>query len=173
MKYYSLLTFFILISLSGSAQKIHKQYAFYPQEGGNVYFIHPQKGFESKDTGAKKDLIYDITYISTKDSATFTFTYFVKDVLQINNVEIIDNTGSVVYSTPATMFYVQPKKKYWQHRATIQIPHTLLEELYKEKSPYTLTLIGGKSIRYTMKPKTWEKQSGIVSRIFEVVKYNN
>jgi len=173
MKYYFLLIAFFCISTCCVAQKIHRQYSFYPQENGNVYFIHPQKGFESKDNEAVKGLIYDITYLSGKDSASFTFSYSIKNVLQIESVQITDHTGKQVYTIPANMFYVQPKKSYWQHRASIQIPYSLLEELYRQDTPYSISLIGGRKIQYEIKPSQWKKQSGIISKIFDVVKYNN
>lgn len=172
MKYYFLFIALFCTTLCCFAQKIHRQYSFYPQENGNVYFIHPQKGFESKDTEAVKSLIYDITYLSGRDSASFTFSYSVKNVLQIDSVQITDHTGKPVYTTPANMFYVQPKRNYWQHRASIQIPYTLLEQLYDQTNPYVLSLIGGRTIQYETKPGSWKKQSGIVSKIFEVIKYN-
>lgn len=171
MKYYLLLLFFSL-SISGFAQKMHRHYSFYPQEGGNVYFIHPQKGFKSEDKTAVKDLIYDITYLSEHDSASFTFTYSLRDVMQIHTVEITDPNGQSIYTSEAQMLYVQPRKSAWQHRASIRIPYALLEQLYRHDQPYVLTLIGGRTFRYQIKPGPWKKQAGMMSRIFDVVKYN-
>jgi len=173
MKYYFLCLFIALFSIDGVAQKLHHHYSFYPQEVGNVYFIHPQKGFASNETGAKKDLTYDITYLSKADSATYTFTYFAKDVLSIDSIRLTDDSGNVIYTAAAVMYYVQPKKSYWQHRASVMIPYELLPKIYRNDTPYTLQLIGGRTLRYTMKPKTWKKQSYMVSRILEIVKYNH
>lgn len=172
MKYFLSFIFLLSFSFGISAQKIHRQYSFRPQEEGSLYFIHPQKGFESKDPEAKKNFIYDITYLSDTDSASFTFTYFTKNVLQADSVKLLDAQGHIIYSIPARMFYVQPRKNYWQQRASIAIPYDLLVSLYKEESPYIILLTGQKNIQYTMKASTWKKQSGIVSRIFDVVKYN-
>ena len=63
-------------TISLSAQKLHTHYSFLPQEGGNLYFIMPQKGFQTQDKKAKKKLIYDVAYLYPQDSATVNYTYF-------------------------------------------------------------------------------------------------
>lgn len=173
MKIYWLLLVFLSITTVATAQKLHKDYSFQPQEGYNVYFVHPQKGFESKDPEAVKPLEYDITYLSGRDSATYTFSYYTRNVLKIDSVKFIGSQGEELYAAPASMYFVQPKKKNWQQRASITIPHELLVRLYESASPYRLSLIGGnREINYMMKPKTWEKQSYKISRIFQIVEHN-
>jgi len=173
MKIYWLFIAFLSVASFCTGQKLHKDYSFYPQEGGNVYFIHPQKGFESRDAEVTKALEYDITYVSDRDSATYTFSYFTKNVLKTDSVKIYSSQGELLYVAPASMYYVQPKKKNWQQRASISIPFPLLTQIYNAPSPYTLSLVGGnKEIRYVLKPKAWEKQSYKVSRIFQIVEFN-
>ncbi|MDH6358421.1 hypothetical protein [Parabacteroides sp. PF5-9] len=170
----SLLSCFILcLAFNGWAQKVNRDYSFYPQENGNVYFIHPQKGYKSDQKEATKGLTYDITYLSGRDSASYTFTYYLQDVLQINAVILLDHNGKEVYKGEPEIYYVQPKRNYWQHRAKVEIPYDLLEQIYQEESPYNLILQGNnKTVRYTLNPKKWAKQSTLISRIFQVVKYN-
>ncbi len=169
------LLFILLLYCSSfvTAQKIHRNYSFYPQEEGNVYFIHPLKGFISNDKEATKKLEYDITYLSGNDSAIYTFTYFTENVFKTDSVIIQDASGDRLYSATAIMYYVQPKGKSWQQRASISIPYETLVRLYSNPSPYSLALAGTKDIRYEIKPKTWRKHSRLISRIFEIVKYNN
>jgi len=172
MKKYLLLLCLFCFSVEGMAQKINRQYSFYPQETGSLYFIHPQTGFSSKDPGTVKGLIYDITYLSERDSATFAFTYYTQSVLKVDSVFILDAMGQEVYKTPANVLYVQPKSSYWQQRVNYPVPYEILTTLYEASSPYQLVLSGDRQIRYTLKPGVWKKQSAVVTKIFEVVKYN-
>ncbi|GEM_PF-791626 len=172
MKYILLFILFLSLPFYSAGQKLHRQYSFYPQEEGNVYFIHPQKGFENNGNGPVKKMEYDITYLSGKDSASYTFTYYSENPMQIDSVKIMSRSGQLIYAEKATMFYVQPKKTYWQQRASVSIPYDLLVEIYQNENPYSISLSGGKRLDYEMKPKRWKKQAELVSKIFDVVKYN-
>lgn len=173
MKNYLLPILFFFISSTCIAQKIHKEYSFYSNEEGSVYFIHPQKGFKSKDKEVVKDFIYDITYLSTKDSASFTFTYFTENILKADSLTIVGAGGSPIYTGEIEMYFVQPYKgKIWQHRGNLVIPYDILVQLYQNESPYSISLNGRKTIHYEMKAGTWKKQSSIVLKIFDVIKYN-
>ncbi|MCD8178301.1 MAG: hypothetical protein LUE98_13115 [Tannerellaceae bacterium] len=173
MKHF-LLLFISLCLFAGSAQaqKIHRQYAFYPQEEGNVYFIYPQKGFTSADKDVVKGLVYDITYVSGRDSASFIFSYFTKNVVQAKSIVFKDTTGNILYEAPVTMMFTQPKKNNWHQRAQVMIPYETLTSLYEQPQPYAICLNGGKEILFEISPKSWKKQSGVINKIFEVVKYN-
>ncbi|MCC8155349.1 MAG: hypothetical protein LIP01_14910 [Tannerellaceae bacterium] len=172
MRHFLLYLLFLLISIGGYAQKIHRNYSFYPQESGNVYFIHPQKGYISPDKNAVKGLEYDITYISGKDSATINFTYFTNQVLQARTIRLQKQTGDVLYEAPLVSLFVQPRKNYWQQRMQFLIPYALLSELYKQSEPFLITLSGGREIRYEIKPGSWKKQAELINKVFEVVEYN-
>ncbi len=173
MRNYFLLILLFCCSAYGGAQKLNRNYSFHPQEEGNVYFIHPLKGYESKNKGAVKMLEYDITYLSGKDSATYTFTYFSENAFKIDSVIISDNSGKYTFTGPANMYYLQPKRNIWQQRAAITIPYEILVQLYQSSLPYKISLVGNKNVDYEIKPKTWEKQSKMVTKVFEIIKYNN
>ncbi len=172
MKHFFLFLLLIILPVSGYSQKINRQYSFHPQEGGNVYFIHPQKGFSSSDKETVKELVYDITYVSNRDSATFIFSYYTSQVLQATTVRLKDQQGNILYESPLEMMFTQPQKSYWQQRAQFRIPYVLLEQIYREPAPYSITLGGKRDIHYNIKNSTWKKQSGIINKIFEVVEYN-
>ncbi|MDR1202236.1 MAG: hypothetical protein LBL58_11520 [Tannerellaceae bacterium] len=168
-----LLILLMAIPFVGNTQKIHRQYTFYPQEGGNVYFIRPQKVFESNNAEALKKLVYDITYLAGRDSVSFTFTYYTHQVLKIDSVRLLTDKKDVLFEGKAITYFIQPKKNYWQQRASLTLPYELLVKTFQEDNSFIISLMGGKSINYQMKPKVWKKQSQMVSNIFNVVKYNN
>jgi hypothetical protein len=172
MRKYVLFILLTAIPFIGNTQKIHRQYSFYPQEGGNIYFIHPQKVFESNNAEALKKLAYDITYLAGKDSASFTFTYYTHQVMKIDSVKLLNDNMDVLFEGKAITYFVQPEKKYWQQRASLTLPYELLVKAFREDNSFVISLTGKKSINYQMKPKVWKKQSQMVSKIFDVVEYN-
>ncbi|MDR0750291.1 MAG: hypothetical protein LBF62_12105 [Tannerellaceae bacterium] len=173
MKKYLLFLLLAAIPFVGNTQKIHRQYSFYPQEGGNVYFIYPQKVFESNDAGALKKLTYDITYLAGRDSASFTFTYYTHNVMKIDSVKLLSDKMDVLFEGKAITYFVQPRKNYWQQRASLTLPYELLVKTFQEDNSFIISLTGKKSISYQMKPKVWKKQSQMISKIFDIVEYNN
>ncbi|MDR1403812.1 MAG: hypothetical protein LBJ60_08950 [Tannerellaceae bacterium] len=173
MNKYVLLILLTTVSFVGNTQKIHRQYSFYPQEGGNVYFIHPQKVFESGNDEALNKLAYDITYLAGKDSASFTFTYYTHNVFKIDFVKLLTDKKDVLFEGKAITYFIQPEKNYWRQRASVTLPYELLAKLFQEDNSFIISLTGEKSVNYQMKPKVWKKQSQLVLKIFDVVKYNS
>lgn len=173
MKRYSLLLLLLLsFSIDVLSQKINRQYSFQPQDNGILYFIHPQKGFESKDKDSTKGLVYDVTYLTANDSVSFTFTYCYRTVLKADSIKLYDQSETLIFANKATTYYVQPKSSYWQHRTMVAIPYPLFVALYQQDAPFTISIEGARKVGYTMTPKKWNKQSKIMHTIFDVVKYN-
>ena len=88
-------------TISLSAQKLHTHYSFLPQEGGNLYFIMPQKGFQTQDKKAKKKLIYDVAYLYPQDSATVNYTYFHLNTFVTDSFYVSDESGKALYASPS------------------------------------------------------------------------
>lgn len=173
MKKYLLLILLVAAPFVGNTQKINRQYSFYPQEEGNVYFVHPQKVFESNNEETLKKLEYDITYLTGKDSISFTFTYYTHNVLKTDSIKLLNDKKELLYEGKAIVYFIQPKKNYWQQRVSLTLPYDLLVKTFQEENSFIVSLIGGKTIDYQMKPKAWKKQSQMISKIFDVIKYNN
>lgn len=172
---YVIVSFFLFCMAGVSAQKINKDYSFLPQEGGNLYFIMPQKGFRTDDKLAKKDLVYDITYLCSQDSATVNYTYKYSTTFITDSLYVLDDAGQRLYDVKNTMLYTQPKGSRWEHRGTFKVPYPLLQTFYKSASPIQIVLIGksGRHIVYTMKPSKWSKQAALIRNIFTVIDLNN
>lgn len=164
----------LLVSLSAFSQKLYKDYTFYPQETGKLYFILPLKGFQSDAPVVVKGLEYDLTYFTASDSVTFTYTYTTHIICVSDSISLIGSEGDVLHTKKTAMLFVQPHKKQWQQRASTQIPYTLLTELYKQKEPFRVRIhSSGQTLDYTLKRSKWEKQRFLLSRIFEIIKYND
>lgn len=163
----------LLFAIPISAQKLNKDYSFLPQENGILYFIFPQKGFSSTDNTAKKGLEYDLTYFTANDSILFSYTYINKELCKTETIFFLSADGQTLYKGKAEMLFVQPKKATWIHRATVKIPYSLFVSFYAMQQPYNICLhTSRKEIPYTLKDRKWKKQTYLVSRIFDTIKYN-
>ncbi len=172
---FTILSTLLICTVTISAQKINKDYTFLPQENGNLYFIMPQKGFRTQDRQAKKGLVYDITYLSLQDSATVNYTYNYQTVCLTDSLYVLDNAGRLLYAVKNEMLYTQPKKNYWVHRGTVNVPYPLLQTFYQSASPIQLVLVSpnGQRIVYMIKPSKWVKHSKMMQRIFNVIDLNH
>lgn len=94
----------LLFACQASAQKLYKDYTFYPQETGTLYFIFPQKGFKSSQPSHPKGLEYDITYFTANDSVTFTYTYLSKKCLSDRFTVIYQSRLFYPYSESGNAF---------------------------------------------------------------------
>lgn len=173
MKYIFLLAYLFLF-LAASAQKINKDYLFYPQETGNIYFIFPQKGFSSTDETDKKGLVYDITYLTSDDSITFSFTYINQEIRKPERMAFLTADGQILYRGKTHMLFVQPRKKHWEHRVAIKVPYKEAIRFYAQEQPGQLQVYTNKKeILYQITPGNWKKHRLLTNRIFEIITNNN
>lgn len=163
----------LLLTIPAFSQKLYKDYSFYPQEEGTLYFIFPQKGFRSENKTVKKDLEYDITYFTKNDSVSFTYSYTNQAVRPTDSLSFIGHDGKLLYTGKGKMLFVQPQKKYWKHRALIKIPIPVFTSIYAMEAPAKISIhSSGQHIEYEMKPSKWKTQTWLIARIFEMIKYN-
>ncbi|WP_373730058.1 hypothetical protein [Bacteroides heparinolyticus] len=171
---FAILSILLMGAVGMSAQKLHTHYSFLPQEGGNLYFIMPQKGFQTQDKEAKKGLVYDVTYLYSQDSATFNYTYYYLKTFATDSFYVSDATGKSLYAAPSALLYTHPKGKYWIHRETVKVPYQVLKSFYQSSSPIRITLIArdGQRITYTMPPSKWAKHCALMQNIFTLADLN-
>ena len=153
-----------------SAQDISKKYSSMTGAEGNVYFIHPNKGFKSPEI--KDQLEYDITYVTSGDSVTFNFTFYNDQASPVDSIGIISENQPAFF--PAGMIYLDAHKKdNWKHRVTSRIPYDYIVTLYNQSYPYQIEVFSkGNKFTFEMKEKEWEKQSKVIKKIFDVIDLN-
>ena len=152
------------------AQNIRKSYVASTQTDGILYFIVPQKGFANSAKDAKIE--YDITYKTSRDSATFNFSYFGKNEIKVDSIGL-PNGNKQILLYPKRIF-VEPKKNKWHFRYTSTVLFSNLEQFFKQDANTAKIIIysQGRSLETTIKKKTWEDQATIINKIFTMIKYN-
>jgi hypothetical protein len=158
----------LIFSISCSAQKISNRFSSILQDNGTFYFIYKQGNFQGKQ---KVSLHFDISYLTSRDSATFNFSYFDKDITSIDSLILISpNKRLAVY---AKKLFVEPYGKKWQHRFTTSPVFNDLQGFFVANPNPTMLLHtknGYKTLH--IKRRRWNKISSRTERIITLINYN-
>lgn len=139
------------------------------QEEGVLYFILPKSGF--KNIKQKSELNYDITYFSANDSATLNFSYFDKPFQTIDS--LLFTTGNKIHSFRVKRIFIETKKKKWHYRYSTTIAFKDLIGIFNHTERVEIILYTQHDpIALNIKPKTWNKQSAVLEKIFTLIKHN-
>lgn len=152
-----------------SAQKIKNHYVSSMQQKGTLYFIRPQKGFKNQELGSR--FLYDITCFSATDSVTFNFSYFDKNVRNLDSIYLL--TGSKKFSAPVARIFVETKKSSWHYRFTARFALNDIQAFFNEKERGTITLVDRSTpIPLRTNKKKWKKYAAINTKIIQLIRYN-
>ena len=172
MKRLVLFTLLLATVFSASAQNLRKKYTSTTGEQGSVYFIYPQDGFTCGELGSNKELVYDITYVTFKDSVTYNFTYRNKQANPVDSVQLRLPSGRTETIVHERLF-VEPVKSHWAHRISLYIPKPCFRELYASEQPYEVLLYTPAGVfNYTIRQNKWNEQRNIVNGVLQVIDYN-
>lgn len=141
---------------------------------GMLFFIFPQKVSSVGNSIVKKDLQFDITYLTSKDSATVALTYIADQSIKTDSLKLFLVDGETSYSAATEVLYIERKSSKWVHRVKFAIPYQMLEELFALNSSPLTVIIPSKlgDISYSYSAKKWKKQTELMSNIFEVIQLN-
>jgi hypothetical protein len=162
---------FLLIALSSTlqAQKISKYYTSTKQDNGILYFVEPKHEFKNKRKNA--EFSYDLTYLSSHDSMVFNFSLIYDKIRSIDSITFFQN--NIRLKSKTTNIYTEAYKNAWEHRYSARFLLNDLAGLYKPKEMTSISLYcKNEVINLEMKKRKWKKQSGILSKIFEMIKAN-
>lgn len=158
---------FLTSTING--QNISKYYNSSLQENGTLYFIFPQSGFHNNKINGK--LIYDITYLTTNDSAILNFSYYDKLDRTIDSVAFISAIQR--FSSVAKKIFIETKKTKWHYRYSTNILFTDLNVFFNQADNAKIILYTQQgTVELNIKTKTWRKQSSVTKKILTLIKYN-
>ena len=157
----------LLIQGKTNAQNPSAYYVSSMQSTGILYFVRPQTYFRNLNTNA--DLIMDVTYLNSRDSATINFSYFDRENINLETINI--SYDSWQYQTDVKRIFVEMKKKQWHYRYTFDIPFEQLELFYKTNAPVISLAAGSRTIN--IQPiRRWRKNSEINNLIIQIIQKN-
>jgi len=167
-RYLFFLSLLFLVS-ANNAQNISRYYTSSLQENGTLYFIFPQSGFGNNDSKSK--LTYDITYLTTNDTATLNFSYFDASRHVVDSVSFIGNNKR--YSSSVKKIFIGTKRRKWHGRYSSKVLFTDLNSfLSLTDKPRIILYTQQGAVELTIKARTWKKQSSVAKKILNLIKYN-
>jgi|AVFP01.1.fsa_nt_gi hypothetical protein len=159
----------LLLNTNNQAQSLKRHLVTKIQDEGTLYFINPLIDFK----GEKSKLEYDITYLANNDSATFNFTYFTKELYQIDSILFINATSTS--RAKVNKLFVDHVKNKWEHRYSARIPLNELQVFLTDENPGDLVLLSTDSVKknYSLNNGKWKKQKELLSKIFDLIEANS
>lgn len=165
LMYFALL--FLVTPIQG--KNISKYYISSMQENGILYFILPQKGFEDKKSGSS--LIYDITYLTTKDSVTFNFSYLDKSEKAIDSIALIYEDKQI--RSLVQKIFIETKKEKWNYRYSSNFSYTDIVHFFNQKGNGKIRLYTQQEeVNLCIGKKKWGKISEVTNKILKLISYN-
>lgn len=159
--------FFCGSSLFVQAEKIEKYYVSSLLKDGTIYHILPQQGFKSEGGS----LVYDITYLNSRDSATLNFSYLGELPLSIDSIIFVYTDLRIALPTKA--FFMEPRKNKWKHRQTVHISYPALCSLFeREQAPQIILSTSKDLLTLEITPKKWREQSERITKILSLIRFN-
>ncbi|MDZ7741340.1 MAG: hypothetical protein U5Q03_06240 [Bacteroidota bacterium] len=164
-----ILSFLLVLAAGASGQKLSKYYRTSNLENGKIYFV---KSFEDFESSKGRDaFIYDLTYLKGSDTLTINYTYYAEEAFEADSIGIQFNKQITFF--PTERLFIERNKKSWEHRYTAEVPLEFMVDFYdSENSPFFQLQSGGKSLVYEIRNNKWEKFSGIMQQIFQVIELN-
>lgn len=160
---------FIFLSSQLYCQKINKYYSALNQETYILYYIYPLKVFVSEED--KSDFIFDITSLTSSDSAAINFTYFRNKVASSDSISFITDQKKI--TLPTTKIYLEVQKKnIWSHRFTCKTEFNQLIPLFSSTTPSIEIFSGDQVFKYQANIRKWKKDAPIVKSILQMINEN-
>lgn len=155
-----------------SAQNISKKYVMKATEHGTLFFVLPSQIPLNESNNCSKDLTFDLTYLTKKDSITINSTFITQTQERIDSIRLHYDQGKQ-YHASFTIFYVQQKSNKWHYRINMPIPYSILRQAYISEMPFTIEIISKKYIStFSYKKKEWDKARNTMNQIFTVIEAN-
>jgi len=160
---------YFILTLNVSGQNISNKYSSSYQNNGMLYFIFPQNGFKNNKLGSK--LNYDITYLTTKDTATLNFSYYEKSNRKIDSIGFFNERTKI--NSRIKKIYIETKKQKWHYRYSTQISFIDLNKFFTTTdNAKIIVYTKQENIILSIKSSSWNKQASTIKKILTLISSN-
>ncbi len=154
-----------------SGQKLSKYYTSALLESGTLYFILPLDDFQEKET--KSRLIFDISYLTGRDSVTINFSYFSSSSNPADSLSLRSGDCSTTCRASKLFIDVENHQK-WHHRFTAKLPFSGLACFFNAPLPPEIIITTQDDhLIYRVRKGHWKKQGSIISSIIQLIQANS
>lgn len=160
---------FVLSCVSGAGQNIRGHYVSKADSDGTIYHLLPVTLFDNRSCG---DLTFDLTYKECRDGrVTLNFTYFAVTPMPADSVRFCAGQG--IMAGAVTKLYIEPDKKRWKHRYSLQTDAAAARAFFDEQAtPRVVVGCEGQTLVYEVKKSAWRSYAPVGRRIFEMIRLN-
>ena len=152
-------------------QKSDNSYIVSNHEEGSLYFILPQSIAKTSKEISKKDFLFDVTYLNSRDSVSYTCTYTTNKEFHSDSISIQSN-GQIA-TLPLETLFIDKKSSSWIHRVRFIIPFDYFEQLYQNDNSYKIIISSkGDFVEYEYKEKKWTQAKAKMNDIITLIKVN-
>lgn len=162
---------FYSLHITASGQKLGKYYTATMLENGTLYYLFPMEDFREAEN--KSPLVFDISYLSSRDSAILNFSYFHSFALPADHLALHFG-DTVITSYPVRKLFVEVEKKNrWHHRYSSTIHMADLDLFFQSgQTPEIIITAKDMQLRYLINKSKWNRRSRIFSLIIQVIRAN-
>ena len=154
-----------------SGQKLTKYYTAATLDSGTLYFIFPLDDFQ--ETTAKSRLIFDISYLSSRDSAMINFSYFYSSAHPAHSL-ILKSEDNMTVCPARKLFMDVENHQKWHHRFTTTIHLSDLAFFFQSDLPPEIIIVTDDDhLIYRINKRHWKKQGNIISVILQMIQVNS
>lgn len=137
-------------------------------EDGTLFFIKPSR-VNIKEGEVKKNLEFDVTYVSPQDSITLNASIQLLQPQRVDSL-VCQSSAGEIYSFSTKRLYIQPRNSYWEVRLSIVIPYTQWKSLLNSEKPCCLLFTNNHRtiVSYQFTTKQWSRQQGIFKLLDQI-----
>lgn len=138
-------------------------------ENGILYFILPDKMPRHGGVSAKKNMLYDLTCLSTGDSVSVTATVWTKQPCRLMHAGIITAENMRMHNDVETIF-VEADKAGYKNRIRFKMAWDEFKCLYASPVPFIVEFSNQISFAFT--PKKWNAKRTEMNTIINIIELN-
>jgi hypothetical protein len=161
-----LILFLFWVCTPLTAQKLSKYYSSRYQADATLYFFHPNEDFKSKNE--RSVLVFDLTYLADRDSATINFSIFTDKPQGLDSI-FFKNSDSIT-GAPVSKLFLDFEKRKWHNRFSAKIPFTTFSAfIHSDDPPQIMVSSHGYRTHYITKPRNWNKYSAAMQKVIYII----
>lgn len=159
----------VLLGAAARGQDIRGHYVSKAETDGVIYHTLPVTLFENPRSGG---LTFDLTYKEhTGGRVTLNFTYEAAEPFPADSVRFV--SGGVVLSGRVDKIYLEPLRKGWKHRYSLQTAREPVHRFFDANALPRVTVYSrGRTAEYDAKRRVWRAYAPVGNRIFEMIRIN-
>lgn len=166
----NILFFVLFVCASVYAQEnITDKYIIQGRDKDALCFILPYK--IPNITKNKKEILVDITYITSENEVTVNMTISSNKPLSVDSIAFISENRLTV--TNIKTFYIDKDGQWWKHRYSYKLPFNFIKAMYLSNNPFQIIVFSEiDKFQFSYSTKDWHKEQTWMNEILLIITKN-